>query len=189
MLFACLQNSMSGLRRAALLLAALALAGPLLSGVRAATAAVSTESAANYPAHIDSQQKTHIESLRRSIVGGNVSTASSTAPNPNPPKTGPAVKVSAEVAAPWHSIARPSGASCAVRAPYSIRMPAGQAPGREGRPACAGHASAWIHPGVHASPSALGASFACVCVQAKSCSAGHACKLDAATPTVACNKR
>jgi hypothetical protein len=136
---------MSGLRRAALLLAALALAGPLLGGVDAATA-VSTESAANYNAHIDSSQKTHIESLRKSLVGGNVSTESATAPNPNPPKTGPAVKVSAEVAAPWHSIARPAGASCAVRAPAVRQHACRQAPGRESSPACAGHAAACVPP-------------------------------------------
>ena len=53
--------------------------------------------------------------LRKAISGADVNTSTSGAPvNPNPPKVGKPVSVSAEVAAPWHSISRPSGATCAV---------------------------------------------------------------------------
>ena len=104
--------------QAAHLLLAVALAGALACA-QAADAAME-ETSSNYPSMVSGTAKTQIEQIHQTL-GTRSANAENTVPtfNPNPPPAAPPVKVSAEVAAPWHNIARPESATCAVRQPLT----------------------------------------------------------------------
>ena len=78
----------------------------------------SEETSSNYPSMVSGPQKTKIEAIHQAL-GSRNAVAENNVPtfNPNPPQSAAPVKVSAEVAAPWHNIARPESATCAVSQP------------------------------------------------------------------------
>lgn len=78
------------------------------------------ETSSNYPSMVSGPQKTRIEAIHQALGSRNAVADSSPTFNPNPPQSAAPVKVSAEVAAPWHNIARVESATCAVRLPHFI---------------------------------------------------------------------
>ena len=102
--------------QAARLVLAIALAGTLACA-HAADVQIE-ETSSNYPSMVSGPQKTKIEAIHQAL-GSRNAVAENNVPtfNPNPPQSAAPVKVSAEVAAPWHNIARPESATCAVSQP------------------------------------------------------------------------
>lgn len=101
---------------AAQILLALALAGALACANAAEARTEQTSS--NYDDMVSGPTKTRIEQIQQTLGGRNTKPESDVPSfNPNPPPAAPPVKVSAEVAAPWHSIARVESATCAVGKP------------------------------------------------------------------------
>ncbi len=72
----------------------------------------------NYPKQISKGAKAVIDSVRQALGSSDVQYSLDS--NPNPPVESPPIKVPATVTAEWHNIARPAGATCAVRVHHNL---------------------------------------------------------------------
>ncbi len=98
----------------------------------AAAADVSSEAynaagitSSNFPKQISKGAKAVIDSVRQALGSSDIQYKLES--NPNPPVESPPIQVPATVTAEWHNIARPAGATCAVRIPGNLMHAASHA--------------------------------------------------------------